>query len=200
MRSILLYIILLCSLAIPVYGADASFAHRTFPDDNIEKTYGTASRDYSVLANWEAYSDYSLASADEGHTLIVHKDQAEYDDRIEIGGASTEINHYRGITGFDPDNKPTFHYDNDDWYNTLEMDGSTEFYNFFYDIFCWLTFIRLNNSDVVISYNFSSCKGQTKRLCLVINTNNTIDFENIKGLLCEVDDNISIIRITIVWG
>lgn len=69
-------------------------------NENIS-TYGAVGfgRDYTALGTWESATDNNLVSSEVSEVLFICKDQAEYDDKVSITGATTSADYRRIIRG-----------------------------------------------------------------------------------------------------
>lgn len=67
-------------------------------NENIS-TYGVLAtpRDYDVLADWEAFSDYDLVTATTSEVLECYADAASYADTVTMDGATTNSSYFRII-------------------------------------------------------------------------------------------------------
>ncbi len=93
-RSILITGLILCLLIPSSLWAGTS---RKLPTSYNESTYGNATRDYTVLATWEAATDNDLVTAAKGEVLTCYDDDAPYDDFVSISGATTNASYFRVI-------------------------------------------------------------------------------------------------------
>lgn len=69
-------------------------------NENIS-TYGGVGlgRDYTALGTWESATDTDLVTAEVSEVLFICKDQAEYDDKVALAGATTSADYRRIIRG-----------------------------------------------------------------------------------------------------
>jgi len=58
-------------------------------------TYGTASRDFSALANWEVDNDRDLVADDKSLVLEAFDDETSFDDSINMAGSTTSSTLFR---------------------------------------------------------------------------------------------------------
>jgi len=70
-------------------------SRRVATNENIS-TYGL-SRDYSSMATWEAATDIDLVSATQSEVLECYDDAAEFDESVELAGATTNASYFRII-------------------------------------------------------------------------------------------------------
>lgn len=60
-------------------------------------TYGDVTRDYTVLATWEAATDIDLVTATDGEVLECYDDAASFDDYVDLAGATCNASYFRVI-------------------------------------------------------------------------------------------------------
>jgi len=70
---------------------------RRLPASYNVKTYGNATRDYTVLATWEAATDNNLVTAAKGEVLECYDDSAQFVDQISLSGAITNSSYFRVV-------------------------------------------------------------------------------------------------------
>jgi len=73
-------------------------SRRTGTNEQIS-TYGAGGfgRDYTVLATWETATDNNLVSLAESEVLECYDDAASFNDRVNVGGATTDASYFRII-------------------------------------------------------------------------------------------------------
>jgi len=73
-------------------------SRRTATNENVS-TFGGAGqgRDYTDLTVWEAATDIDLVGAAQSEVLECYDDQASYDQRVNVGGATTNASYFRII-------------------------------------------------------------------------------------------------------
>lgn len=73
---------------------------RVMPVAYNTSTFGDATRDYTGsvgLTSWEAATDIDLVTATSGEVLECYPDEAIYDQRVEINGATTNASYFRVV-------------------------------------------------------------------------------------------------------
>ena len=73
-------------------------SRRTGTNENVS-TYGAVGqgRDYTTLTAWETSTDIDLVSATQSEVLECYDDASTFDDRVSIGGATTDSSYFRII-------------------------------------------------------------------------------------------------------
>ena len=73
-------------------------SRRTATNENIS-TYGAggSGRDYTALTTWELATDIDLVTATQSEVLECYDDAAEFNDRSNFGGATTNSSYFRII-------------------------------------------------------------------------------------------------------
>ncbi len=69
-------------------------SRRTGSNENIS-TYGGGARDYTVLATWEAATDYDLVTATTSEILECYDDSSSFDDYMTMSGATCNASYRR---------------------------------------------------------------------------------------------------------
>lgn len=121
-------------LLIPLF-AFSQTSRRTATNEDVS-TYGDGTREYTVLATWEAASDTNIAAGNISPVLECYDDAASFDDNVDLAGATTSAAYFRIIRaasgeGHDgtPNNGITFD-------NTTDLNGFeiSESYSQFQDL------------------------------------------------------------------
>ncbi len=68
---------------------------RKLPISYNISTFGDGTRDYISLSAWEAVTKIDLVSAEKGEVLDCYADLSEYDDHVNLSGATTNKDYFR---------------------------------------------------------------------------------------------------------
>lgn len=71
-------------------------SRRTGTNESVN-TYGDATRNYTVLATWEADTDINLVTGTISYVLECYDDAASFNDYVTIAGATTSSSYFRII-------------------------------------------------------------------------------------------------------